>query len=69
MHCRAPCNVSALDNLRLLHRVFGVVVDRPESVAAGGVVGPSAGNAFVARRLGPGLAVGAVVDAVVVHIR
>lgn len=53
---------------KLVHRVFGVVVDRPEAVAARRVVGPSTGNAFVARRLGPGLAVGAVIDAVVVHV-
>ena len=41
------------------------MVDRPEPVAAGGVVGPAAGNALVAGWLGSRLAVRGVVDVVV----
>jgi len=48
-----------------LHGVLGVVVDRPEPVAASGVVSPAAGDALVAGWLGSGLAVGGVVDVVV----
>ena len=41
------------------------MVDRPEPVAAGGVVGPAAGDALVAGWLGSRLAVRGVVDVVV----